>query len=64
MMARPYSLAKPARQRVVYRQLYRRVNERLDRLDDSLSYLLVRIKRLEARLDEDEHDKTNEQKAT
>lgn len=56
---RPFSPDEPARQKL-YRRLYMRTKERLDRLDDVVGYLLARIERLEARLDECKHDKTDD----
>jgi len=58
----PWSPNEPARQ-PAYRRLYVRMKERLDLLNDQMNYLLVRIERLEARLDKCKHDKTDGQKA-
>ena len=53
---------EPARERS-YRRLYIRTKHQLDRLDDTVNYLLTRIDRLEARLDECKHDKDGQKAA-
>jgi len=48
-MPHSYSLDEPARQKA-YRRLYMRIKLQLDRHDDMLNYLLIRIERLEQKL--------------
>ena len=52
-----WSPSEPARQKV-YRRLYLRTKERLDLMNDTMNYMLVRIERLEERLDELDKSKT------
>jgi len=58
-MSRPFSPEEPARQRV-YRRLYLRTKQRLDRQDDILQYLMGRIDGLQKRFDKLEDEKKSQ----